>query len=149
MTDSRTSTVKNDRLTQWQQDPCLRESVQEELQNWGVWSYGGKTDLGYPREEPWAVSPSKCPPPCNVDKARRTEDNLVMWRLIARRADPQVRQKLATMLLILRLHYTTNKAAHTKAKIADVSRKQFYRLLEDAEYRYWVISLPDRAGQRG
>lgn len=126
---------------EWDESPELRVQVQEELRNWAIWSHGGKPDLGYPHEEPWAVSPSKCPPPCDVEKARTTEDNLVMWRLVARSADAEVRSYLARLLMVLRLHYITSKAAHTKAEIVGVSRKQFYRLLEDAEYRYWVISL--------
>lgn len=131
---------------EWDESPELRVQVQEELRNWAIWSHGGKPDLGHAHKTNFydqmkGASAPGCPPPCDIDQAKITEDNLVMWRLIARQADPLVRHQLAKMLLILRLHYTTNKAAHTKAKIANVSRKQFYRLLEDAEYRYWVISL--------
>lgn len=135
-----------DYRAQWDESPELRVSVQEELLNWAIWSHGGYEDLGHAHKSNFydkmkGSTPPGCPPVCDVARAEETEDNLVMWRLVARSADARTRHYLAKLILILKLHYLTGKAAHTKAKIASVSRKKFYELLEDAEYRYWVISL--------
>jgi hypothetical protein len=137
---------QRDHRSKWDESPELRIQVQEELRNWAIWSHGGKPDLGHAHKANFydqmkGASPSGCPPVCDVEKAKTTEDNFVMWRLVAKEAEPYARHYLAKLLLVLRLHYMTSKAAHTKARIANVSRKQYYRLLEDAEYRYWVISL--------
>ena len=125
---------------QWDNSPELKRDVQAELKNWAVWSHGGKPMLGYPTEQPFGKSPSKCGPPCNVEQAEESETTLVFWRLLARSCEPDQRQYQGKLITAIKLHYLTDKAAHTKAKILGVSRRKFYDMLDDAHFAYWVAS---------
>ena len=125
---------------QWDNSPELRDTVASELKNWAAWSQGGKPQLGYPTEQPYSKSPSKCGPPCNVEQAEEAELTLVFWRLLARSCDEDKRWHQVRLITALKLHYLTDKAAHTKAKILGVSRAQFYNMLDEAHFAYWIAS---------
>lgn len=66
---------------QWIYNPELRNSVERELDNWGLWSRGGGTDLGYPHQVAGASPPERDPPaPCNIEQAEQTEAILTSWK---------------------------------------------------------------------
>jgi len=68
-----------DKIT-WDNSPQMRQSVERELDNWGAWSQGGHTNLGYPRQMAGASPPdADPPPPVDVDAAWRTEQVLTAW----------------------------------------------------------------------
>jgi len=131
---------RTDLRPKWDESPELRDAVDADLRNWSVWSRGGRPELGYPSEQPFGKSPQQPCPPCDVVAAEEVETSLVLWRLLARDLDADGRQLNVKLISALRLHYLSNQAAHTKAKILHVSRRQFYNLLDEARFRYWVIS---------
>lgn len=139
------ATCKRDLRAEWNDNPELRHAVKEELRNWATWSFEKNNEHGYPSQQSWYTPPRDQrdkpppPPPCNVREAEETEGWFRFWRTLAREADPIARKHLVTLMLIIRLHYLTGKTGQTKAKIVNVSRPHYYRLLDEAEYRYWVI----------
>lgn len=139
------TTTKRNLRAEWSENKELRRSVQDELRNWAIWSFERNNEHGYPTQQPFYTPPrdqrdkQPPPPPCNVREAEETEGFFRLWRTLAREASPDVKQHLATLMLVAKLHYLTGKTGQTKARIAGVSRPRYYRLLEEAEYRYWVI----------
>lgn len=127
--------------TVWDNSPELRATVESDLRNWAVWSFGwGTRPLGYPQEQPFSQSPKSPSPPCDVERAEETESKLVLWRLLAKECEPHYRKNQVKLMAALKLHYLSNLAAHSKAKALGVSRTQFYRLLDEAHYVFWLVS---------
>ena len=131
---------RSDLKPKWDESPELRDAVDADLRNWSVWSRGGYPNLGHPTEQPFSSQPQQPSPPCNIREAEQAEAALVLWRLLARDLDESGRERNIKLISTLRLHYLSNQAAHTKAKILHVSRPTFYRLLDEARYTYWVIA---------
>lgn len=133
-----------DLRSEWDNSPELKRSIKDELENWAHWSHDAGTSKY--AKQPWYTPPRDQrdkpmpPPPCDVKLAEETEGFFRLWRTIARAADPRTKHHLATLIVAVKLHYLTGKSAQTKAKILSVSRREFYRLLDEAEYRYWVIA---------
>ena len=125
---------------QWDNSPELKATIVTELRNWAVWSHGGKPQLGYPVEQPFGRTPSKCGPRCDVEKAEESELALVFWRLLAQSCEADQRAYQVKLITALKLHYLTDKAAHTKAEILGVGRRKFYAMLDDAHFAYWIAS---------
>lgn len=125
----------------WDNSPELRAAVEADLRNWAVWSFGwGTRPLGYPQEQPFSQSPKDPSPPCDVERAEATEDALVFWRLMSRMCEPVKRRHQAKLIAAIKLHYLSSLAAHSKAKALGVSRTQFYRLLDEAHFVFWLAS---------
>ena len=139
-----TATKRNLRA-EWTDNTELRRSIQDELRNWATWSFERNNHHGYPQAVPWYTPPRDArdrpppPPPCNVLDAEETEGWFRFWRTLARKAKSPDRDHIALLIRIVRLHYLTGKTGLTKARIVGVSRPHYYRLLAEAEYRYWVI----------
>ena len=131
---------RDDLKPKWDESPELREEIDRELRNWSVWSRGGRPELGYPSEQPFSKSPQQPGPPCDIAQAENTESSLILWRLLARDLDEDRRQHNVKLITAIKLHYLSDRAAHTKAKMLHVSRPTFYRMIEEARFRYWVIS---------
>ena len=131
---------RDDLKPKWDESPELRDAVDADLRNWSVWSRGGYPNLGHPKEQPFSNQPQDPSPPCNIGDAEKAEEALVLWRLLCRDMDERKRRQNVKLISALRLHYLSNQAAHTKAKILHVSRPTFYRLLDEARFAYWVIS---------
>ena len=124
----------------WDESPELRDAVESDLRNWSVWSRGGWPRLDCPTEQPFSRSPQDPSPPMDVRRAEQTEEALVLWRLLARDLEERKRTQNLKLITALKLHYLTDKAAHTKAKILHVSRPTYYRMLDEARFAYWVMS---------
>lgn len=123
----------------------LKKSVEEELINWAFWSSGGAPDLGHAHKTNFysqmkgATAPAPAPV-VNIEQAEHTEDMLVMWRLVARNSEPDKRARLADLLRVLKMHFLSPRPVEVKREILGMSRARYYRLLDDAMYRYWVLS---------
>ncbi|MFW6024038.1 MAG: hypothetical protein ACOC8P_00285 [Dichotomicrobium sp.] len=135
---------QRDLRAEWDSDTELRKSIQRELNNWARWSHWSE-NLGHASQQPWYTKPKDArdrppPPPVpNVEEAEETEAHLVLWARIIRQEDNPIRRHLENLLLALKMHYLTEMAAYMKARIIGVSRRRFYQMIEEAEYRFWVI----------
>ena len=121
-----------DRRATWDNSPGLRDDMIADLRNWAAASNGGWPRLTYPGQVPFAVEPSKAPPPFDARRAEKTEAAM----LLASAQDGAPKAIGALML-----HFMSSRAAHTKAKILGVSRRKFYHLIDDGLYRVWAAGL--------
>lgn len=126
-------------MTIWSESNFLRESVQRELDNWGLWSRGGGTNLGYPDSVPGAGSPERDPSPAiRTGQAERTEHILSTWSATTNRG-----RRLA---FILKLRYVENQpleaiATHYRAKFGERLEKADVEIkLDNAEMGYWLLA---------
>jgi len=124
----------------WDNSPELRESVRRDLEQWGKAQRGGMPDLGYPHEQPFSVSPGPATPTFDPELVQAITDSLTLWRLTLRSMPNDDRKaKLLQLLVALKQHYITDKPAEANAKIFGVSRRTFWRWVDDATFRFWVL----------
>ena len=132
--------TRQDKRALWENSPELRESVRADLTEWGKAQKGGFPDLGYPREQPFSITPSKAPPSHDPDKVDAISDTLTMWTLIQREVpDIEKRANMLRLLLILKTHFVSDAPAESKAKRFKVSRSSFWRLVDESMFRFWVL----------
>lgn len=131
---------RQDRRALWNDSPELRESVRADLEEWGRAQRGGFPDLGYPREQPFSVTPSKMPPSYDADKVQAITDTLTLWNLAQREIrDTDRRAEVLRLLFVLRLHFISDAPAESKAKRMKVSKRTFWRLVDEATCRFWIL----------
>ena len=132
--------TSHDKRAVWDNSPELRESVRDDLYEWGGAMRGGFPDLGYPSQQPFASLPSKSPPTYDADKVDAITDTFVMWNLIQREiADILVRREFEKLQRAIKLHFIRQGPAEANAKRMNIGRTKFYRLVGEAMYRFWVL----------
>ena len=124
----------------WDNSPELRDSVRDLLTEWGYAMRGGLPDLGYPHEQPFSVTPSKAAPCYDADKVDSVNVTLSAWMMEQRRKHISIDKRRESMRLILtlRFHFTSDRPAEAKAKAMNVSKRTFWRRVDEAMYRFWV-----------
>lgn len=129
-----------DKRALWENSPALRESVRDDLYEWGGAMRGGWPKIGYYSEQPFSITPSKMPPSHDADKVQAITDTFVMWVLIQRETDDaEIRSELGRLQRALKLYFVRQGPAEANAARMKVSRRTFYRILGEAMYRFWVL----------
>lgn len=124
----------------WNDSPELRDSVRADLAEWGMAQRGGLPDLGYPPEANFWVAPSKSAPCYDQDKIDAINDTLVFWSLEAREIeDVEHAAHMLRTILALRVHFMSGAPAESKARRFNMSRRSYYRMIDDAMYRFWRL----------
>lgn len=130
----------HNRRALWENSPALRESVRDDLYEWGGAMRGGMPKIGYYSEQPFSITPSKMPPSYDADKVQAITDTFVMWVLIQKEADdPEIRAELGRLQRALKLYFVRQGPAEANAARMKVSKRTFYRILGEAMYRFWVL----------
>jgi len=131
---------RQDRRALWNDSKELRESVRADLEEWGDAQRGGFPDLGYPHEQPFVVTPSKMPPTYDADKVQAITDTITLWNLSQRQIrDIDRRAEVLRLLLVLKLHFISDAPADAKSKRMKVSKRTFWRLVDEATCRFWIL----------
>lgn len=116
----------------WSESPEYREAVRERLRGWGRANRGGYPDLGYPARQPYDVSPRPPSEPYDPDDADRISDGILLMTLLAKRLGVSTDDRAARLVDVLRRHFISRSPSHAAAKSMGVSRRTYYRLLDDA-----------------
>jgi len=132
--------ANQDKRALWNDSPELRDDVRAVLQEWGDAVRGGWPPLGYPVKCPFTVAPSKGEPPFNMERVESVTDTIMLWNMIQRQ-EPDVdrRANILRLLLILRVHFVAKGPAEAKAKRFKVSRRTYWRLVDESMFRFWVL----------
>jgi hypothetical protein len=131
---------RHNRRATWDNSPELRESVRDDLYEWGGAMRGGKPHLGFPNKAVFAQVPSKGGPSHDPDKVQAISDSFVLWNLVQQECgDAETREMLGRLQRALKLHFIAQIPAEASAKRMKTSRTSFYRMLGDAMYRFWVL----------
>ena len=130
--------TRQDKRALWSESPELRDSVKDDLIEWGRAQKGGFPDLGYPQNPPFTVEPQRMPPAYDADKVDAITDTLTMWNLVQRMMGTDKQRAMAWRLrAILIAHFISNAPAESIAKKFRISRRTFWRQLDEAMYRFW------------
>ena len=121
----------------WLNNPQLRESIRQQLDEWASWSRGS-INLHQPDHQPFTTPPHRDPPPViDQDRAARTERVISTWSMASGLG------KRLTFVLKLRyverrafediaVHY--NRRHRTRYTAEDVEI-----LCEDAEWFFYLL----------
>lgn len=129
-----------------QHDNSIKREVEEELTNWGRYYRDTGPNIGYPTQQPYYTPPrdqrDKPPPrqPPDANQAEWTEDQFVIWRLIAKESPPHIREHLDRLHDLAVLRYVERRTMAGVGKAIGVGRAHTYRLKDELLFRYWVIS---------
>ena len=129
-----------DKRALWNDSPQLRESVREDLVEWGRAQRGGWPDLGYPKEAPFSNEPQRQPPSYDLDKVDAMTKTLILWTLeLHNIPDLDKRARFARMLKVLKVHFISDAPAEAKARRFKTSIRTFWRLVDEASFRFWLL----------
>jgi len=131
--------TNQDKRALWDNSPELRQSVRDDLEEWGKAMRGGWPDLGYPKKQPFVKSDA-VEFRYDVDKVQAMTDTFTLWRLAIRDIeDDYIMRKMLDLILTLRIHYISDRPIESKAKSMNISKSTFKRRLSESIYRFWFL----------
>jgi hypothetical protein len=124
----------------WDNSPELRESVRDDLYEWGMAQRGGMPNIGYPSRSP--VFSDDTSPTYRYDEDKIDEMNgaFRMWLSIIERADDQnARRIFKRQFRVIKHYFIGSEPVEQIAEKLGCSTATTYRALGEGMYRFWRL----------
>lgn len=132
--------IERDKRYLWDNAPELRDAVRDDLTEWGKAVRGGMPDLGYPSRCPGITEDNTKLFRYDVDKVDDITRTFVDWnQRLSKMGDVNKRREGGRLILTLRFHFTSDRPAEAKAKVIGVSRRTFWRRVDEGMFRFWRL----------
>lgn len=129
-----------DKRALWENSPALRESVRDDLYEWGGAQRGGGPNLGYPTRCAVFTEDTSKTFRYDQDKIQEMNDTFSLWMMIVDRCgDQQAKKILDRELKVIKHYFIGEEPVEAIATKCRCSVPTVYRALGNGMYRFWWL----------
>lgn len=132
--------TRQDRRATWDNSPELRESVRDDLYEWGGAQRGGMPNLGYPTRDSIFTDDESKTIRYNADKVQAMNDTFTLWaKIIDSCGDENAKRIFAREFKVIKHYFIGEEPVESIAAKCGCGVATVYRALGSAMYRFWAL----------